>query len=98
MFQDEHFAKVLPKLKTEGYLIGLLTNNVFRTAEKKRSVIIENAMKKFDAVVESCREGVRKPNPQIYLVSLVYLFKKGSTDWKLTLYSTFFTNKSRYFM
>lgn len=29
---------------------------------------MEDAVQKFDAVVESCREGIRKPNPEIYKV------------------------------
>lgn len=66
MTEDENFAKVVPKLRSYGYLTGLLTNNVYRTEERKRSMIMENAVKKFDVVIESCREGIRKPDPKIY--------------------------------
>uniref|UniRef100_A0A0N5AT59 HAD family hydrolase n=1 Tax=Syphacia muris TaxID=451379 RepID=A0A0N5AT59_9BILA len=59
-------AVVIPKLKSSGYLVGLLTNNVFLSKKKDESMVIKNAASRFDAVIESCREGVRKPNPKIY--------------------------------
>lgn len=66
MSEDENMAVVIPKLKSSGYLVGLLTNNVFLSKKKDESMVIKNAASRFDAVIESCREGVRKPNPKIY--------------------------------
>ena len=57
--------QAIVSLRDKGYKIGLLTNNGFLDKEKKHSIIIKD-LSLFDQVVESCREGVRKPGHQIY--------------------------------
>ncbi|CAD5228027.1 unnamed protein product [Bursaphelenchus xylophilus] len=56
-------------LQAQGYKVGLLTNNGYWSRQRERSMIIDEA-DQFDAVVESCRVGFRKPQPQIYKIML----------------------------
>lgn len=52
------------RLKEEGYRLAILTNNVREFGEYwKLTVPVEL----FDVVVDSCEEGIRKPDPEIYL-------------------------------
>ena len=52
------------RLKDDGYALGILTNNVKEFSAYWRSTI---PIDLFDVVVDSCEEGIRKPDPQIYL-------------------------------
>jgi putative hydrolase of the HAD superfamily len=52
------------RLKDDGYPIAILTNNVKEFAPYWRATI---PIELFDVVVDSCEEGIRKPNPEIYL-------------------------------
>jgi putative hydrolase of the HAD superfamily len=51
------------RLKDEGYRLGILTNNVRELGSYWRASI---PLDVFDAVVDSCEEGIRKPDPEIY--------------------------------
>lgn len=62
-------------LKATGYRVGCITNNVpagegpgmMRTEEKASAVAA--ILARFDLVVESSREGIRKPDPRIYALA-----------------------------
>jgi putative hydrolase of the HAD superfamily len=73
----------LDAVKTAGYKVACLTNNViggdgedsaFRTAEARdRAEQIALIMNRFDAVVESSKVGVRKPEPRFYEIACAAL-------------------------
>ena len=62
-------------LKAKGYRLGCITNNVpagtgpgmMRTEDKAAAAA--GVLARFDAVVESSREGLRKPDPRIYALA-----------------------------
>ena len=68
-------------LKTNGYRLGCITNNVpagegagmSRSAEKAAKVA--EVMARFDHVIESSKIGIRKPDPRIYELMLTTLGK-----------------------
>ena len=51
------------RLKTDDYKLGILTNNVREFGEYWKATI---PIELFDVVVDSCEEGIRKPDPEIY--------------------------------
>jgi putative hydrolase of the HAD superfamily len=51
-------------LRTEGYQLGLITNNVREGSAMWRSLLPVDEL--FDVVVDSSEVGMRKPNPAIY--------------------------------
>jgi putative hydrolase of the HAD superfamily len=51
-------------LRTQGYLLGLITNNVREGSAMWRSLVPVDEL--FDVVVDSSEVGMRKPNPAIY--------------------------------
>jgi epoxide hydrolase-like predicted phosphatase len=55
-------------LKADGYLTGIITNNVREGADAWRSLLDLGEL--FDVVVDSSEVGMRKPNPAIYLHAL----------------------------
>jgi putative hydrolase of the HAD superfamily len=63
---------MLDQLKSEGYILGCITNNVpagkgagmAGTAEKAEAVAA--IMARFDHIIESSKAGIRKPDPRIY--------------------------------
>jgi epoxide hydrolase-like predicted phosphatase len=55
-------------LKRDGYATALLTNNIREFADAWRSLIPVDDL--FDLVVDSSREGIRKPNPAIFRLTL----------------------------
>jgi putative hydrolase of the HAD superfamily len=59
------------RLKDEGYRLGILTNNVREFAEYWQATIPIDLI---DVVVDSCEEGIRKPDPEIYLRTAERLF------------------------
>lgn len=67
--QDENIDEAIKGIKAAGLKVALLTNNGYRAADKKKSVIME-CLEHFDVIVESCRVGLRKPDPEIYKVTL----------------------------
>ncbi len=54
----------LNSLKSAGYVLACLTNNVNRSVEERPDVT--EAMNLFDHVVESSKVGTRKPEPEFY--------------------------------
>ncbi|TKR80589.1 hypothetical protein L596_014642 [Steinernema carpocapsae] len=64
------FASAVKNIRTAGMQTALLTNNFFVNADRSKSTILPNADEMFDVVVESCRTGLRKPNPEIYELTL----------------------------
>ncbi|GMR59479.1 hypothetical protein PMAYCL1PPCAC_29674, partial [Pristionchus mayeri] len=53
-------------LKSEGLKVGLITNNSWLDRSHSRDTVPKDFYKLFDVVVESCKEGVRKPDAPIY--------------------------------
>jgi putative hydrolase of the HAD superfamily len=51
-------------LRTEGYRLGLINNNVREGSAAWRSMVPVDEL--FDAVIDSSEVGMRKPNPAIY--------------------------------
>ena len=51
------------RLKDDGYRLAILSNNVREFATYWRSTV---PLELFDVVVDSCEEGIRKPDPEIY--------------------------------
>ncbi len=56
------------RLKREGYPTAIITNNIREYADTWRSMLPVEEL--FDLVVDSSREGVRKPNPAIFRLTL----------------------------
>lgn len=52
------------RLKDQGYKLAILTNNVKEFGPYWRATV---PIELFDVVVDSCEEGIRKPDPEIYL-------------------------------
>ena len=59
------------RLKDEGYKLGILTNNVREFTDYWHATI---PIELFDVIVDSCEEGIRKPDPEIYLRAAERLF------------------------
>ena len=57
-------------LKTEGYPTAMITNNIREFADSWRSMLPVPVEDLFDLVVDSSREGIRKPNPAIFRLTL----------------------------
>ena len=58
---------LLDRVKAAGYLIACLTNNITSTGSSSPyAAEIGDIMLRFDAVVESSKTGVRKPEPRFY--------------------------------
>uniref|UniRef100_A0A0K0EBT0 HAD family phosphatase n=1 Tax=Strongyloides stercoralis TaxID=6248 RepID=A0A0K0EBT0_STRER len=70
--KDENLSRYIRKLKKKGYKIAMITNNFYIDKDKKRTVILKD-ISDFDVVVESCKVGMRKPNPEIYKYTLKLL-------------------------
>lgn len=62
----------LDQLKTGGFLLGCITNNVpagkgaGMAGSTEKAVAVEAILARFDHVIESSKAGVRKPDPRIY--------------------------------
>ena len=60
----------LDAVRAAGYKTACLTNNVIgEHASSRRSDTIDAIMNRFDAVVESSKVGVRKPEPKFYEIA-----------------------------
>ncbi len=63
----------LDRVRAAGYLTACLTNNVLpndtAAVDAERTALIGSIMARFDAVVESSRVGVRKPEPRFYEIA-----------------------------
>jgi putative hydrolase of the HAD superfamily len=61
---------LLDRVKAAGYLTACLTNNVSGDhASADRAAEIGAIMMRFDAVIESSKVGVRKPEPRFYEIA-----------------------------
>ncbi|MEY4175297.1 MAG: hypothetical protein RI900_2462 [Actinomycetota bacterium] len=61
---------LLDRVKAAGYATACLTNNVVSDqTPSDRVAVIEPIMQRFDAVVESSKVGVRKPEPRFYEIA-----------------------------
>ncbi len=64
----------LDQLRSAGYKLGCITNNVpagqgaGMAASSARQIEYERIFARFDHVIESSKAGIRKPDPQIYLM------------------------------
>ncbi|MFI1735884.1 HAD family hydrolase [Streptomyces acidicola] len=65
---NEAFLEFLRGLRRDGYRLALLTNNVREWEPLWRAQLPVDEL--FDVVVDSHREGVRKPDPAIYRILL----------------------------
>ncbi|NEA65636.1 HAD family phosphatase [Streptomyces sp. SID12488] len=65
---NEQFLSFLRALRRDGYRIALLTNNVREWEPLWRAQLPVDEL--FDVVVDSHKEGVRKPDPAIYRILL----------------------------
>jgi putative hydrolase of the HAD superfamily len=67
-------VEALDRVKAAGYKTACLTNNVSgEHASNERSETIAAIMARFDAVIESSRVGVRKPEPRFYEIACATL-------------------------
>ena len=64
----ENMVSFLRELKSD-FKIGCITNNVKSSSEENTDNETEEAMSIFDHVIESSIVGIRKPNPEIYMMS-----------------------------
>lgn len=65
-------VKVLDTLKAAGYIIACLTNNVLSTntsTPTEREIALRAVLNRFDAIIESSKIGVRKPEPKFYEIA-----------------------------
>uniref|UniRef100_A0A9J2PC95 Uncharacterized protein n=1 Tax=Ascaris lumbricoides TaxID=6252 RepID=A0A9J2PC95_ASCLU len=67
--EDENFALAVPKIRSAGIRTCLLTNQMFHDDRRKDVFIPASIIAKFDENVISCRDGCRKPDTEIFLVS-----------------------------
>ncbi|CAD5213330.1 unnamed protein product [Bursaphelenchus xylophilus] len=67
--KDPKIANLIEKLREHNLKIGLLTNIGFGTDAKDVTDTPTEVNDVFDVVVESCREGVRKPNHRTYEIT-----------------------------
>lgn len=65
---DENFVTATKILREKGFKTALLTNNGWADDEKTTSICLQN-VDIFDIVVESCKVKMRKPFPEIYLLT-----------------------------
>jgi epoxide hydrolase-like predicted phosphatase len=63
-----HVVERVLELRRDGYLTGLVTNNVREGSNMWRSLMDVDAL--FDVVVDSSDVGMRKPNPAIFALAL----------------------------
>ena len=63
-------VRALDKIKEAGYRTACLTNNISgEHASAERSETIGAIMARFDAIIESSKIGVRKPEPRFYEIA-----------------------------
>ncbi|KAI6223451.1 Bifunctional epoxide hydrolase 2 [Aphelenchoides besseyi] len=65
---DENIERAVLLLKEHGYKVGIFCNNGYLTEAFKRSLIPDD-VRIFDTVVESCRIGYRKSDPESYHIA-----------------------------
>ena len=64
----ENMVSFLRELKSD-FKLGCITNNVKPSSEDNTDNETKEAMSIFDHVIESSIVGIRKPNPEIYMMS-----------------------------
>ena len=64
----ENMVSFLRELKSD-FKLGCITNNVKPSSEENTDNETKEAMSIFDHVIESSIVGMRKPNPEIYMMS-----------------------------
>ena len=64
----ENMVSFLRELKSN-FKLGCITNNVKPSSEENTDNETKEAMSIFDHVIESSIAGIRKPNPEIYMIS-----------------------------
>ena len=64
----QEVVDAIADLRARGYRTAVVTNNVKEFGDRWRSLVPLDDL--FDAVVDSCHVGMRKPNPKIYLHTL----------------------------
>ena len=64
----ENMVSFLRELKSD-FKLGCITNNVKSSSEENTDNETEEAMSIFDHIIESSIVGIRKPNPEIYMMS-----------------------------
>ena len=64
----ENMVSFLNELKSD-FKLGCITNNVKPSSEENTDNETKEAMSIFDHVIESSIVGIRKPNPEIYMMS-----------------------------
>ena len=64
----ENMVSFLRELKSD-FKLGCITNNVKPSSEENTDNETKEAMSIFDHVIESSIAGIRKPNPEIYMMS-----------------------------
>jgi epoxide hydrolase-like predicted phosphatase len=68
MAAHPRMVEAIAGLKRDGYKTALVTNNIKEAGDDWRSLVDLDAL--FDAVVDSCVVGLRKPDPAIFLHTL----------------------------
>jgi epoxide hydrolase-like predicted phosphatase len=68
MAAHPRMVETIAALRAEGYRTVLVTNNIKEAGDDWRSLVDLDAL--FDAVVDSCVVGMRKPDPAIFLHAL----------------------------
>ena len=64
MAAHPRMVETVIQLKNDGYKTALVTNNIKEAGDNWRSLVDLDAL--FDAVVDSCVVGMRKPDPRIF--------------------------------
>ena len=64
----ENMVSFLRELKSN-FKLGCITNNVKSSSEENNDNETKEAMSLFDHIIESSIVGIRKPNPEIYMMS-----------------------------
>merc|ERR1711971_1202535 len=67
---DEDMLDAIASLKAQGLKVALLTNNWKSKTGGKAGRLLFDGLEMFDEVIESCMEGMRKPEPEIYKLTL----------------------------
>ena len=70
---DEDMLEAIAAIKAQGLKVALLTNNWKSTRAGKAGRLLFDGLEMFDEVVESCVEGMRKPEGAIYQLALARL-------------------------
>jgi putative hydrolase of the HAD superfamily len=68
MAVQEPVVACIRRLRAEGYKTALVTNNALELRDRWRALVPLDEL--FDAVVDSCEVGVRKPDPRIFALAL----------------------------